>query len=476
MQRIINDWFNRLVGAASEGNFSGKEQYAAHRTTRDYIWNSVGLGVWAMTFPLLTVIITQLVGTELAGKFSLAYVVGLLLMFVANYGVRTYQVSDIDEVHAFSDYQINRLITCIVMLLLGIVYSLLRGYESEMFIISMGVYVFFMINGLADTYEGRLQQVSKLYLAGISQTVRSLVVLVLFILSLLIFRSLAIACIVMAVASLLSFVFLTLPLALLESPKSRKFNLDSVKTIFIQCLPLFLAIFLFNLVDSMPRFVMEGVLSYDNQLYFSALYFPAQAILILIQLIYRPQLVRMANLWGEGGQRRKFDLMVIVICLVIIVLTLLLVLLMGSIGLPVMSFLYGFDFEDFRGLCFIMLAAGGITAAIDFIYQAITVIREQRSATRIYLITFVFSLFVPILLMTYAGLEGIVLSYLIVMSILCVLLVVEFFSIRYRAIRESIEADREEHHRRLTPEERSRRKRLQERREAWERKNFRKHQ
>ena len=44
------------------------------------------------------------------------------LMILANYGVRTYQVSDVTEEHSFSDYQINRLITCAFMVLVGVAY------------------------------------------------------------------------------------------------------------------------------------------------------------------------------------------------------------------------------------------------------------------------------------------------------------------------------------------------------------------
>ena len=105
-------------------------------------------------------------------------------------------------------------------------------------------------------------------------------------------------------------------------------------------------------------------------------------------------------------------------------------LVMGWIGIPVMSFLYGLDFEQFRGLLFIMIAAGGVTAAIDFLYQVITVLRRQRAVTKLYVITFGFSLFVPLLLVNFTGLPGAVIGYLIVMCILLVLLVSEYVSIR----------------------------------------------
>ena len=429
--RTVNHWCNRLLGAVSERSLAAQEeQYAAHRTTRDYVWNSLGIGAWGMVFPVLTVVVTQLVGVEQAGMFSMAFVTGMLLMFLANYGVRTYQVSDLDEAHSFSDYQLNRWITCALMVAVGVAYCSIRGYAQDMFTISLGVYVYKMVDGLADVYEGRLQQVDKLYLAGASQAFRSVVVLVAFSLCLLITRNLPVACIVMAVAAALSFVVLTFPLALFETPKSRRVSPSSVARLFKQCFPLFLALFMYSLIDNMPKFVMEGVLSYDNQLYFNALYFPAQGILLTIGLIYKPLLVRMAEAWSDPEKRRKFDLIIVLIMVIIVAYTGATALVMGWIGIPVMSFLYGLDFEQFRGLLFIMIAAGGVTAAIDFLYQVITVLRRQRAVTKLYVITFGFSLFVPLLLVNFTGLPGAVIGYLIVMCILLVLLVSEYVSIR----------------------------------------------
>lgn len=443
--------------------------YAANRTKRDYLWNTAGLAAWGMVFPVLTIVVTQLSGVEQAGMFSMAFVVGLLLMFVANYGVRTYQVSDLEETHSFADYQINRLATCAIMFVIGILYCLLRGYSEEMFTISMGVYIYKMIDGLADVYEGRLQQVGKLYLAGISLVIRSLLVLIVFSVCLLITRNLSASCVAMAITAFVTFIIVTLPLALLESSQSRKFDLVGVRSLFIQCSPLFLALFMFNLIDSMPKFVMEGILSYDNQLYFNAMYFPAQAILLAIQFVYKPQLVRMANLWADKSNRGKFDLMMLIILAAIVVLTVVLVLFMGWIGIPILSFMYGVDFWEFSSLITIMLIAGGVTAGIDFLYQAITVLRKQRAVMKLYFITFGFSLFVPILLVNYADLAGVVLSYLITMSILFVLLVSEYLSIRLGFSREA-KSDEEENRLAKWREERAKaeqkRRRLEHMRES----------
>lgn len=431
--RLASQWWNRLLGAAAEGTFAGQEEmYASHKTSRDFIWNTVGAACWGMLFPILTIVITWLVGVEQAGMFSLAFVTGSLLMILANYGMRTYQVSDLDEVHSFGDYQITRIITCVAMLLVGYIYCSIRGYEALMFTISMGVYVYKMVDGLADVYEGRLQQVDKMYLAGISQAFRSVLVFIVFSIALVITHDLGVASVAMAVAALASFFFLTLPLTLFESPRSRGWSISSIVTLFKQCSPLFVALFLYGFVDAMPKFVMEGALAYDSQLYFNAIYFPAQMILIIVQLIYKPLLVRLANVWADPKMHKRFDIVIIAMFAIIVVIVVLMMLFMGWAGISLLSVLYGLDFEPYRGLVYVMLVTGGLTAGIDFLYQVITVLRRQKDVMKLYLIAFGFSLFVPFLLINFTGLPGAILAYLILMCILFVLLVVEYVGIRRR--------------------------------------------
>lgn len=322
------------------------------------------------------------------------------------------------------------MLTVVIMLVAGITYCKFRGYTDQMWLMSLGVYLYKAVDALADVYEGRLQQVDKLYLAGISQAFRSAAALIGFSLALLITRNVGVSSIVMAVIAALTFVVFTFPLAQLETPKSRSANAKRVIALLKQCFPLFVALFMYNLIDNMPKFVMEGALSYDNQLYYNALYFPAHAILLTSGFIYKPMLLKMANAWADPAKRKKFDLIIVVMFVIIVAITVVMAGAMGWFGLAIMSFLYGIDFEQYRGLCFVMLAAGGVTAGIEFLYQVITVLRRQRAVTKLYLITFGFSLFVPVLLVNFTGLPGAVIGYLIVMCILLVLLVSEYASIR----------------------------------------------
>ena len=436
LSRAVNDWWNRLIGAVFGGKLSEQtEQYLPHQTKRDYVCNTIGQAAWGMLFPVLTMVATWLVGAEQAGLFSMAFTVGTLLLFLANYGVRTYQVSDLDDMRSFRDYQVQRFATCAAMLLVGWLWCRFRGYDAQMFSVCMGVLVFRAVDGLADVYEGRLQQKDKLYLAGLSQAVRCALGFVAFSVVLLVTRSLPVASFALAAGAVVSLVLLTVPLAYFETERSLPATVRGVRELFVECFPLFLALFLYNLIDSVPKFAMEGVLSYDNQLYYNAMYFPAHSILMVAGFIYKPQLVRLARIWDDPEKHRRFDLLVLAMVGVIALIAGAMALVMGTVGIPLMSFMYGLDFEQFRPLVYVMVATGGVCASIDFLYQIITVLRAQEQVSKLYLIAIAFAVPVSVLLVNFAGLAGAVMGSLVSMAILLVLLVMEYAQIRRRAER-----------------------------------------
>ena len=437
LRRAADQWWNRLIGAVFGGQLSAQsEQYLAHQTSRDYVLNTAGQAAWGVLFPLLTMVCTWLVGAEDAGLFSMAFTIGTLLLFLANFGTRTYQVSDIDEMQSFADYQIHRAITCVAMILVGVAYCNLRGYAEPMMSICTGVLAFRAVDGFADVYEGRLQQKDKLYLAGLSQGVRCAAGFVGFAVVLLVTRNLVWASWAMAIAAIASLVVLTVPLALFETDRGRKPSLRGVGELFSACWPLFAALFLYNVIDSVPKFAMEGVLSYDNQLYYNAMYFPAHTILMISAFIYKPQLVRLARIWDDPEKRRRFDLLVLAMIGVIALTTGAMALFMGTLGIPLLNIMYGLDFEQFRGLVFVMVGTGGVCACIDFLYQIVTVLRAQKEVTRLYAIAFAFAVPVAMLLVNFSGLAGAVVGSLVVMAILLLLLVTEYLAIRKRMSKE----------------------------------------
>ena len=435
LRRVINEWWDRLYALAFGHVPLGDHArlYSAGETRRDYVWNTVGQTLWGALLPILTIVSTQLAGAEEAGRFNLAFTIATLMLWLGNYGMRTYQVSDVDEMDSFAAYQIQRALTCAAMLACGWFYCTARGYDSAMSLITAGAFAYRAIDAFADVYEGRLQQMDKLYLSGISQSLRTVIPLVAFTVLLLTTKSLATASIVLAVSELVSVLGITLPLVLLETPVSRPWQWLEVRELFRECFPAFAAMFLFNLIETVPKFAMEGVLPYEDQVFFSAIYFPAQKALMVVGFVYKPQLVRLANIWQDSTKRARFDLVVVAVLAFCGLVTLVFLAYAALIGIPISTFLYGVDFEPYRTAQYLMMIAGGLAAAIDFLFQILTVLREQATATRIYVAAFALVTVTSMVLVRTLGFMGAVYAYLAVMVALFSLLLAQYLLIRVRS-------------------------------------------
>lgn len=428
---LANNWWERLISAVWSGSLADQTaRYAAHRTHRDYLFNSLGLALWGSLFPLLAIVCAQLAGAERAGMFSMAFVVASLLQFVGTYGIRTYQVSDVDESDSFAAYQLQRLLSCALMLASCWAYAALRGYSAEMLSIFWPVSVFRATDALADVFEGRLQQCDKLWLAGISQSLRCGLGIVGFVLALLLSGNVALASRALAAASLASLVLVSVPLAYFETPRSRSFELVELHELFVECAPAFLGQFLFALIEAVPKFVMEGVLPYESQLYFSAIYFPSQAIAMTLGLVYKPQLVRLANIWADPRHRRRFDLVTLAMALAAATIAAATLGLNALVGIPLMGVLYGLDFGPYRTQLYLMVLAGGMAAFVDFLYQVITVLRYQGLIVRAFLVALASAVVLSLALIPTVGFFGAVLAYLTSMALLMALLALQYLRIR----------------------------------------------
>ena len=142
--------------------------------------------------------------------------------------------------------------------------------------------------------------------------------------------------------------------------------------------------------------------------------------------------MKLARVWAEPDQRKRFDITVVAMFGVIVVIAGLVALAMSLFGIRLFSFAYGLDFEKYRPLVLVMCAEGGLCATANLLYQIITLLREQQSITKLYLIALVFAVPVAMLLVNFSGLAGAVLANLVIMAILVVLLVYEYLSIRKR--------------------------------------------
>ena len=128
-----------------------------------YIWNTLSASIYAMQSAIVLIVITHVTGLEDAGIFSIAYAVASLMYYIGEYGVRKYQVSDINEEMTFTDYHSHRIVACTIMLAVSLLYvanGFFRlGYSPYKAYIVLVICLTKVVEAYSDIFGGILRKI-----------------------------------------------------------------------------------------------------------------------------------------------------------------------------------------------------------------------------------------------------------------------------------------------------------------------------
>ena len=434
----------------------------------NYIWNAIGGMLNAGQSVLVLIIVTRVCGLEAAGLYSIAFATGNLFMYLGNYGVRNYQVSDVDEKFPFRSYILHRLLTVALMLLVAAVYctySLLRGaYSPAKTMTVAAMCLLKAIDCLEEVLEGRLHQRGRLDLAGKMMTVRLLISIggMLAVLvatgNLLTATNAAIilaaaAVILMAAACRKTLLPLqpapelvadvgnagaapgaaaknrgaaTSPAAASAAVSAaRRGALRDAAVLMRVCFPVCAANFLSFYLINAPKYAIDAAMSETAQAQYNFIAMPVFVIQLLGMFVYQPVLVRMTLSWNRADKKGFLrDFLRITAGLLIIA-----ALCLGGayvLGIPVLSALYATDLSALKPELLLILA-GGVFLAMNSFYSAVlTLMREQNRIPFMYLAGAVLSLILTPHFVEISGIMGAVISFVLIMAIVCALLSAQF--------------------------------------------------
>ena len=434
----------------------------------NYIWNAIGGMLNAGQSVLVLIIVTRVCGLEAAGLYSIAFATGNLFMYLGNYGVRNYQVSDVDEKFPFRSYVLHRLLTVALMLLVAAVYctySLLRGaYSPAKTMTVAAMCLLKAIDCLEEVLEGRLHQRGRLDLAGKMMTVRLLISIGGMLAVLVATRNLltatnaaiilaAAAVILMAAACRRTLLPLqpapelvadvgnagaapgaaaknrgaaTSPAATSAAVSAaRRGALRDAAVLMRVCFPVCAANFLSFYLINAPKYAIDAAMSETAQAQYNFIAMPVFVIQLLGMFVYQPVLVRMTLSWNSADQKGFLrDFLRITAGLLIIA-----ALCLGGayvLGIPVLSALYATDLSALKPELLLILA-GGVFLAMNGFYSAVlTLMREQNRIPFMYLAGAVLSLILTPHFVGISGMMGAVISFVLIMAIVCALLSAQF--------------------------------------------------
>lgn len=415
--------------AGNSGDTGLKRQDAGN-----FLWNAVGGVLNAGQSVFLLIVITRVCGLEAAGIFSIAFATGNLFLYLGNYGVRNYQVSDLSEKYSFHDYLRHRLCTVLLMLAAAAVYTAWSAktgnYSHYKTACVLAMCACKAVDCLEEVFEGRYQQKGRLDRSGKLVTFRLLVSIGGMIAVLLVTRDLLTAVwwgVFLAAAASALIIWQYRETAAFERTA---FSFSGIAGLMRECFPVCAANFLSFYLINEPKYAIDAAMDETAQACYNFIAMPVFVIQLLNMFLYQPMLIRMTASW-ENGRRKEFLGYFGRICGALALISAPILLAAWILGIPVLSWLYATDLSALRTEL-LLIMTGGIFLAFNGFYCAVlTIMRKQREIPLTYLAGAVLSLVSTPVMVRESGIVGAVLSFVLVMAAVTVLLTAQFaFALR----------------------------------------------
>lgn len=392
-----------------------------------YVWNTLQSILFALQSAIMLMVITRTNGLDDAGVFSIAYAIASLIYYIGEFGVRKYQVTDIEEKNSFCDYHTHRVVTCLIAIAAGVLYGL-RGflsgqYSTQKYLIIVIVCAVKALEAYCDQFFSRFQQKGRLDAAAKASTYRIIVPIIACMISLVLTHDLLVSMLVWlgvtVFAILTSFVLVAPEFGRIEF----RLNREHFMRITRECFPLFAGSFLLLYVGNAPKYAIDALLDDKSQACFNFIFMPVFAIGLLANFIFNPILVRLAEEWNTGNIK-KFKKTVVRQLFVIAGITLLAVTVALTIGCPVLGMLFGADLSDSKFSLTVLMLGGGMLALANFFTVVVTVVRGQKHLLAGYVLTALAAKLLSAHFVKTYGVPGAALMYTALMTMISLIFTV----------------------------------------------------
>lgn len=389
------------------------------------LWNTASGMINAGQSAVILIFISACLGVEAAGVFSIAYAVANLLMTIAKYGIRNYQVTDVMEKYTFQEYFAMRLVTTVgtfVFLLFYLWYKYqFGGYSLEKVVIVCLIVVWKFVDAIEDVYYGMYQQRGRLDIGAKAYTIRLLFSTVVYCILIVCGGSMQAATGIMLLLSILcAWAVIRYSLSNFKL-HNQKLSGKNVLKLLYEGLPLCIGTSLSIYIGNLPKYLIDSYMDEKVQAYFGFIMMPAFVIVVLNNFIYQPIIRGLAELW-ESGKKQQFTGRILKQYIIVLGLTGIVVVAGALLGIPVLSLLYSVDLSAYKAEFIILLIGGGLYALASFIMVPITIIRFQKCIAVGYVLASVVSFLLGRYLVINHGIFGASVLYLFINAFIAVYL------------------------------------------------------
>lgn len=385
------------------------------------LWNTVGSTMYGVNSFIMLALVSRVGTVEQSGYFGIAFTTAQILYIVGLFGVNIFQMTDYQHQYRFSDYAKVKVFSCFLMLVGCILAIFVIGDQAEKTAYLLTLTLLMLLNAVGELYQSLFFQNNRLDLSGSALFYRTFWSLAIFTAVLFLTKNILLSVILQTLCNF----GVTFYYAVKVAPQFISLEAKQEQTqskafaLVLECAPLFIGMFLMNLIINASKYGIEFFLDDTAQGYYNMIFMPAQVINLCSQFLFKPLLNRYAVLLAEN-QISDFRKLVLKQSGLIAVFTVFCCLGAYVLGAPVLGWLYKKDLSMLKYELALIVLGGGVFAACQLFYYILVILRQQKKILAIYTFLFLISTAVTALLVIKMQLMGAVLSFIVTHVILLV--------------------------------------------------------
>lgn len=375
----------------------------------DAIYNTTGNIAYFFCLWIITVLVVRMSGYEAAGILSLAMTTSNVFFVVANYGMRSFQASDIKRQYSNAQYVLSRYLTVVVGVVLCAFFAWFTGYKNVQYGAIMLYMVYKSLEAFADVLYGVLQRENMLKYSGISLILKGILSVIAFTMGLISTGNILWALVGMDLASLMVLVCYDVPkvkAAQTGALQVHKQDLGQSCQLLKCCFAMFVVSIAPMILQAIPKLMFEKIYTTEELGIYSSVAAPTVVLTTLVSCIMIPFLPLFAQYIQEKQRRNLAKLLIKFVGSVVTlgVIACAVAYLMGGWAL---SFLYGNNLREYRDLLVWVVCSVSLTNVLYCLNALFIAGRKLPILAAVYIVADIFCYLVSGKCIAIHGIYGI---------------------------------------------------------------------
>lgn len=272
---------------------------------KNLLFNTAGSLLFYLCQAALNLLVTALAGVAANGMLATAMTIANVCLSVASFGMRTFQVSDLEGKYADRTYLLSRYVTLTAAGAGCLAFAFVNSYSAEQRWVIALYTAYRLIESWSDVWHGYLQKAERLDVVGISFGVRGLVTAGTVTLGLVLTGNLVITLAALFALNAVYVLAVDLPLAQKHADFATRGG-GSVWALLAECAPLAVYAALNTAIPSVPRYFCERVLGAVKMSYFNNVFLPVLILQVAVIYLFVPFITTFARLWNQKDKAGFF--------------------------------------------------------------------------------------------------------------------------------------------------------------------------